>query len=328
MSVRSSIRRSRVLGVAGVWFRTGKGLGRIESGTVTTFTARGYAGVEAALAATCAGGAGPEEIAESLLTACERYGEGLPQSDDRTVVVLVRGRSAVPQRSVVVSSLQKVNVLVRDQVKDSMLLREPPRPDTRPEVLERLGLADSGERVSHDGLDDVDQAKRHPPLWFDPVPEILTELGLEDGRSLPGHDLLGGLEPELPSERLDGLGPRPPGSRSLEGREQARRVARRPQLVQGRLEAAKLGRRHEGDVLGATPVNDDRLERGGGVIAQRREVCPSVRVGRFHGIPPVQDDCTGSGTRRRDVAAGTIAEEILASCVFLARRGRDSKEAR
>jgi len=50
----------------------------------------GYAGVEAALAAVGASGAGPEAIAESLLAACDGHGAGQERSDDRTVVVLAR----------------------------------------------------------------------------------------------------------------------------------------------------------------------------------------------------------------------------------------------
>src|SRR4051794_10276027 len=67
----------------------------------------------------------------------------------------------VPHRtsgSIVVASLEEVDPIVADEVDDPMLLGQPTRPDAGPEVLERLGLANSAERVTDDGLDQVEGA--------------------------------------------------------------------------------------------------------------------------------------------------------------------------
>jgi serine phosphatase RsbU (regulator of sigma subunit) len=53
----------------------------------------GYGGVDAALAVLCSTQASPEDIAEGLLAACERFAAGQPRSDDQTVVVLARART-------------------------------------------------------------------------------------------------------------------------------------------------------------------------------------------------------------------------------------------
>jgi len=96
----------------------------------------------------------------------------------------------------VVTRLQKRDAVPLDEIDEAMLLREAPRPDTPAEMLQRLRLADSVERISHDGLDEIHETQRDAPLGFDPVAEIFSKLRLEDGRPDRRHRLSGaGFEP-------------------------------------------------------------------------------------------------------------------------------------
>jgi hypothetical protein len=80
----------------------------------------------------------------------------------------------------VIPGLEEVNAVVTNEIHDPVLGREPPAPDVGAEMLERLRLADSLERIAHHGLDDLERAPGGPWLGFDPPAEVFTELTLED----------------------------------------------------------------------------------------------------------------------------------------------------
>jgi hypothetical protein len=51
-------------------------------------------------------------------------------------------------------------------------------------VLEGLWLANPGERIPEDGLDQTQGAEGDFPIRFNPVPKVFSELWLENRRSL------------------------------------------------------------------------------------------------------------------------------------------------
>jgi hypothetical protein len=60
--------------------------------------------------------------------------------------------------SVVEARLEEVDPIGTDQVDNSVLLCEAPRPGAWGKVLERLRLTDALERIAEDGLDQVERA--------------------------------------------------------------------------------------------------------------------------------------------------------------------------
>lgn len=87
--------------------------------------------------------------------------------------------------SIVIASLEEVDAAITDHVDESVLFGETAGPGARGQVLQRFGLAESGERVSEHGLDEVDGPQGRAPVRGDPVPKILEELDLEHGLPLP-----------------------------------------------------------------------------------------------------------------------------------------------
>src|SRR5436189_1306941 len=81
---------------------------------------------------------------------------------------------------VVIPRLQEVDAIVADEVDDPVLGREPATPHTGPEVLQGFRLADSGERVAHDRLDDREGAAGSARIGLEPPREVIAELRLED----------------------------------------------------------------------------------------------------------------------------------------------------
>ena len=55
-----------------------------------------------------------------------------------------------------IPSLEEVNPIVTDEIDDAVFLRQPPRPRAGVEILERLRLADAGERISKNSLDEIE----------------------------------------------------------------------------------------------------------------------------------------------------------------------------
>lgn len=76
--------------------------------------------------------------------------------------------------------LKKVDPPLTNKGDQPMLLCNTPRPDTRPQIFQRLGLANADERFADDRLDEIENAKRHRPIGLNPVAEILSKLRVED----------------------------------------------------------------------------------------------------------------------------------------------------
>jgi hypothetical protein len=74
----------------------------------------------------------------------------------------------MPQ-SVVIPSLQKVHSVVEYPIHQPMLVGEPPGPDVRPKVFERLGLPDPFEGVSEDRFEQIEEPQRELAILLDEV---------------------------------------------------------------------------------------------------------------------------------------------------------------
>lgn len=73
-----------------------------------------------------------------------------------------------------------------------MLLCQTSRPSARREILQSFGLADAGEWLTQNSLDDLEGPQRDSAISLDPIAEVLAELGLEYGyaTALRDHKLL------------------------------------------------------------------------------------------------------------------------------------------
>jgi hypothetical protein len=85
---------------------------------------------------------------------------------------------------IVIARLEEIDPIFMDDIDDPVLLGQPPRPRTREDVLQRLGFADAGERISQNGLDEVQSPQSDSAINLDPVPEIFPKLRLKDGDPL------------------------------------------------------------------------------------------------------------------------------------------------
>jgi hypothetical protein len=54
--------------------------------------------------------------------------------------------------------LQEVHAVVADEINQSILACDPPRPDVSPDLFEVLGLPDAGKRISHHCLDQIENS--------------------------------------------------------------------------------------------------------------------------------------------------------------------------
>jgi hypothetical protein len=87
-----------------------------------------------------------------------------------------------------IPGLEEVDQVIPDQVNDPMLETEPPRPDSRPEILEGFGLSQTRERVAHHVQDNIQNADRIPPVGLDPMLKVLEKCRVEDRfTAFPGH---------------------------------------------------------------------------------------------------------------------------------------------
>ena len=78
-------------------------------------------------------------------------------------------RPRVP-RSVVVAGLEKLDAVLEDLVHQAVGLVASARPDVPAEMLERLRLADAGERIAQHHLHQIQHAERRPAVGVDPMP--------------------------------------------------------------------------------------------------------------------------------------------------------------
>ena len=58
-------------------------------------------------------------------------------------------------KSIMIAPLQEVDAVLQHPVNQPVFLRQAAGPDTLGEMLERLGLADTGEGIAQDGLHQV-----------------------------------------------------------------------------------------------------------------------------------------------------------------------------
>jgi hypothetical protein len=68
-----------------------------------------------------------------------------------------------------IASLQEVDALISDQVNDPMLLRQTTRPRASRQILQRFWLADSGEWITYDCLDQIERAQGNLAVGCHPV---------------------------------------------------------------------------------------------------------------------------------------------------------------
>ena len=85
-----------------------------------------------------------------------------------------------PPPSIVVSGLKEINSVMTHEVHDPVFLGQPSRPSAGCQMLERLGLADAGERITKDGLHKIQRPEGYLPIRFYPEPKIFAELRLKD----------------------------------------------------------------------------------------------------------------------------------------------------
>ena len=80
-----------------------------------------------------------------------------------------------------ITGLEEIDPVVTDEINKTVFLGETAGPDAGGKEFKRFGLANAGEGVTHDRLDQVEGPERHLPVGFNPVAQIVQELRLEDG---------------------------------------------------------------------------------------------------------------------------------------------------
>jgi hypothetical protein len=85
--------------------------------------------------------------------------------------------------SVMKPCLQEVHTVVADEIDQPVFASDSPRPDTRANLLEVLGLSNPGERISHHRLDQINNPERCLPVGINPPTQVLEALGLDHQRS-------------------------------------------------------------------------------------------------------------------------------------------------
>ena len=98
-----------------------------------------------------------------------------------------------------IPSLQKVHSFVEYPIHQPVLVSEPPGPDVRPKVFERLRLPNPFKGVSEDRVEQVEEPQREPATVLDEVSQIGAEVGSKDASRLR---LLLSIKPELPAQLL------------------------------------------------------------------------------------------------------------------------------
>jgi len=81
----------------------------------------------------------------------------------------------------VVPGLQEIDSFVTDAIHQPVFLCDPARPAPGKHVFERFGFTRTGERVSHDCINQVENSDCNSALAFHPEPKVLKELQLEHG---------------------------------------------------------------------------------------------------------------------------------------------------
>jgi len=79
--------------------------------------------------------------------------------------------------------LQEIDAVITDEIDKSVFGSNPPRPDIWPELFEMLRFSDSGERITHHGLDELQDSESSLPVGVDPPAEILEAFWFDDQES-------------------------------------------------------------------------------------------------------------------------------------------------
>ena len=105
----------------------------------------------------------------------QRYDEDLDAAFEQAC----EQRALAAVRSVVVAGREDDDLCFGDEVDEAVLVIDPPGPCPGQVVLERLGLADSGERISPDVLDQLVDPREHLAIGLEPGRVVLPALVLE-----------------------------------------------------------------------------------------------------------------------------------------------------
>ncbi len=192
-----------------------------------------------------------------------------------------------------IAGLKKVDKTLAHEVNDAVLLRQPPRPRASELILQWFRLADAHKRIPESRFDDVESAQRRSTIALDPESQIVEKLRVEDGQTPRCHSAVSALfvcEPDFAANLANRLRFESPAASATQRREQALRISRGAEKVSRLKNAVQLGRGDQGNVLRASPLDDDRLPTRRGAVAERGEVrpcgCISDRCGQSH-------SCTG-----------------------------------
>ena len=79
-----------------------------------------------------------------------------------------------------VAGLEKLDAVSEDLVDEAVRLVDPARPNMASKVFERFWLANAGEGISQNRLDQIQDAERRLAIGVDPVAEILEAFVLQD----------------------------------------------------------------------------------------------------------------------------------------------------
>lgn len=98
--------------------------------------------------------------------------------------------------SVMVPRLKEIDPIPAYPVNNSVFLSQPPGPDPRADVFERLRLPNPVKGVAKRCLHQVHRPEGNPSIYFDPVTKVLSKFGMENGIALHSPRL--GLKPYSP----------------------------------------------------------------------------------------------------------------------------------
>jgi len=90
-------------------------------------------------------------------------------------------------KSPMIARLKDIDPVVTDEIHQTVLLSDPPRPDIRTQILERFWFAYTSERIAHNGFDQGHDAQCGSPVLLNPIAQIIAKLWLE--HSIAQHAL-------------------------------------------------------------------------------------------------------------------------------------------
>src|SRR5436305_1227048 len=88
-------------------------------------------------------------------------------------------RAGGTNSSVVIAGLKELDSILRHKVNQPMLLGKAPRPRSSSQILQRLRLPDSRERIAKDRFDKIESTKRHLPVVGNPEAKVFPKFRME-----------------------------------------------------------------------------------------------------------------------------------------------------